>query len=325
MTSYRKRGTTVRWENGTLIRVTESGVAIEQDGMFECYPTPGGIPASVILSVSEGSQNATTVATKARAEGDGRRILRSFADAQDDGWDAHDGGGGHGGDADAPDLPSIANHLQTLTGGLHIERLILTAGEAEHEYGDVRWHEQTRRLHLSLTSGRLRVLIDTASFDLDGIACIADVLRRAEDVERDPPALLRLAPNVTAALLPFLVGLAPPNVTLLQTAGGIDGRGMEIVEAASGWPNWYRPSYRVRPVRAPLNLRLECDVTGIDRDRPVAVALLAPVHGLLVRVLVDDGRCAWPATVRLTRIDAVARERVWYPYGAGSFGAEMML
>jgi hypothetical protein len=240
--------------------------------------------------------------------------LRSFADAQDD-----------GGEGAAGKLTSIANRIQALTHSLHVERLILTAGEAEHEYGDVRWHEQSRRLHLALTRGRLRVLIDTASFDDPGVARIADSLRRAADAEQDPPARLRLAPNVTAALLPFLVGLAPPNVALLQTAGGVDGRGMAIVEAASGWPNWYRPSYRVRPRRAPLNLRLECDVTEIDRDQPVAVALLAPVHGLLFRVLVDDGRRAWPATVRLARIDAVGRERTWYPYGAGSFGAEMML
>jgi hypothetical protein len=75
----------------------------------------------------------------------------------------------------------------------------------------------------------------------------------------------------------------------------------------------------------PLNLRLRCDVTEIERDRPVAVALLAPPDGLTLRVLVDDGARAWPATVRVTRIDAVAEEVTWYPYGGGSFGAEMML
>ena len=35
---YRKRGSVVRWENGTLVRVTESGVAIEEDGVFTCHP-----------------------------------------------------------------------------------------------------------------------------------------------------------------------------------------------------------------------------------------------------------------------------------------------
>jgi hypothetical protein len=279
---YRKRGTTLRWENGTQIRVTESGVAVEvavdNAELFECYPDPAG---------------------------DGR-----IAPPPVDG---------------ATSLNAVAEEVRTAAHGLTIERLILTEGFAEHEYGDIRWSEQTCRLHLALTRNDLRVLIDTASFDVTGIERIADALRRAVDTEQSPPPRLRLAPNVTAALLPLLAGLAPPNVTLLQTAGGVDGRGAPIVEAASGWPNWYRPSYRVRPVRAPLNLRLECEVTAIDSARPVAVALLAPVRGLLFRALVDDGIRAWPATVRLTRIDAVATERVWYPYGAGSFGAEMML
>jgi hypothetical protein len=169
---------------------------------------------------------------------------------------------------------------------------------------------------------------------------VADVLARAEDIEREAPARLRLAPNVTAALLPALIGIAPPNVRLVQTAGGVDGCGEPIVEAeelrgtrgtrgTESWPNRYRPSYRVRPVRMPLQLRLECDVTAIDEDQPRAVALLAPVsvvHGQLVlRVLVADGDRAFPSTVRVARIDAVSDRRTWYPYGGGSFGAEMML
>jgi hypothetical protein len=75
----------------------------------------------------------------------------------------------------------------------------------------------------------------------------------------------------------------------------------------------------------PHNLRLECDVTQIDEARPRAIALLAPADGLTLRVLVEDGPRVYPCTVRVTRIDAVSNERTWYPYGAGSFGAEMML
>ncbi len=75
----------------------------------------------------------------------------------------------------------------------------------------------------------------------------------------------------------------------------------------------------------PLNLRLRCDVNEIEPDRPVAVALLAPIEGLTLRVLVDEGARAYPATVHVTRIDAVSDTAVWYPYGGGSFGAEMML
>jgi hypothetical protein len=78
-------------------------------------------------------------------------------------------------------------------------------------------------------------------------------------------------------------------------------------------------------VSTPLNLRLECDVDVIDRDVPEAIALLAPVTGLMLRVLVADGGRFYPTTIRVTRIDAVSPDRTWYPYGAGAFGSEIML
>ena len=75
----------------------------------------------------------------------------------------------------------------------------------------------------------------------------------------------------------------------------------------------------------PLNLRLECDDTHVDEDAPRAIALLAPVTGLTIRVLIEDARRVFPATITVTSIRAVSNERVWYPYGGGSFGAAMML
>lgn len=270
---YRKSGSVVRWENGTLVGVTERGIAIEEGALFECRPEPG-------------------------------RTLPPLDPA--------------------PVLDAV-RAVQHAAGEIAVERLIVSDGIAEHEYGSRRWDEQTRRIHLSLLRGHTRALLDLGTFELEDIARVAEAMSRLDEEERPVPPRLRLAPNVTAALLPSLVGLAPPNVRLLQSANGIDGRGEEIVEAASGWPNWYRPSYRVRPLRMPLHLRLECDVTAIERDRPVAVALIAPVDRLTVRVLVDDGERAFPATIRVTRIDAVAGARIWYPYGGGSFGAEMML
>jgi hypothetical protein len=229
----------------------------------------------------------------------------------------------------AGNLPAVAAEIESLIpDGIAIERLILTHGVADHECNGTSWREENRRVHLSLVRDETRALLDLATFDFEHVSIVAEALTRLAP-ERDPSPRLRLAPNVTAALIPSLVDLAPPNVRLIQTAGGIDGKGSPIAEAqaeaTATWPNWYRPSYRARPVRMPLNVRIECDVTTIERDRPIAVALLAPVRGLTLRVLVDDGRSAWPATVRLARIDAVANERTWFPYGGGSFGAEMML
>jgi hypothetical protein len=279
--SYRKQGRVVRWENGTVVRVTESGVAVEEGELFRCWPD--------------------------RTDRTDRTDETETSDQSYLSYSSY-----------------LSYQIAQATANVTVERLLLTHGHAHHQYGDRSWSDETRRLHLSLVKGTMRVLIDQADFDITGITRIATALGRAE-AERDAPPRLRLAPNVTAALLPALVGVAPPNVKITQTAGGIDGNGNDIVEADTNWPNWYRPSYRVRPVKAPLNLRIECGVTAIEEDRPIAIALLAPVHGTILRVLVEDRDRVYPATVRVTRIDAVAAGRRFYPYGAGSFGAEMML
>ncbi|HUP59444.1 MAG TPA: hypothetical protein VNA69_03375 [Thermoanaerobaculia bacterium] len=273
--TYRKRGTVVRWENGTLVRVTENGVAIEDGNFFSCEPErrlPAGRSADILSAAVQ--QRARTI-------------------------------------------------ISMIEPPITIERLVLSHGIAEHDFNGRTWSDEAQRLHLSLIHKNIRALVDS----IDDIPRVADALARC-DGERDAPARLRLAPCVTAALVPSLIGLAPPNIELWQTAGGIDGKG-NAIEAVrierEPWPNWYRPSYRVRPIRMPLDVRIRCEVIAIERDRPLAVALLAPIDGLTLRVLVDDGERAWPATVRVTRIDAVADEAVWYPYGGGSFGAEMML
>lgn len=255
---YRKQGTVARWENGTLIRVTESGVAREDGDFFESFP-----------------EAATAF---------------------------------HPPPVEAPS-PAVA---------FTYERLILIEGYAEHECGGRRWRERTRRLHASVTYGKLRALVDQAHFDLTHLERIAHALQRAEPEERDAPQRIVLAPNVTAAVLPFL-----PNTT--QTAGGVDGYGNDVVEAAGEWPNFYRPSYRARPVRMPHDLRLDHEGSDIDPELPRAIALLAPAESPSVRVLVVDRERVYPATVEVTNIRAVGREREWYPYGAGSFGAELML
>jgi hypothetical protein len=211
-----------------------------------------------------------------------------------------------------PDLPR----------DVRVERAVISWGVAEHRFDERQWTSETRQLHYALTRGRLRVLIDATWDRAAEIGVIAEALRVSEEGERAAPARLRVAPSVTAALLPVLRGLAPPNVRLRQTGGAIDAYGEVVQEDGV---HFYRPSYRVRPVRAAFDLRLECEVTEIEEDRPVAVALLEPVRGPQLAVLVRDGERVYPCRVRVSRIDAVSDQRVWYPYGAGSFGAEMML
>jgi hypothetical protein len=257
---YRKRGRVVRWEHGTLVRVIEAGIAIEDGESFECRPE---------------LMDALPV------------------------WSSG--------------VVEVARQLAALS----LERLVISEGRAEHECNGVQWHDETRRVHASLVKGHLRALVDLASFDLDDVHRIADVLARAALNERRAPSRLRLAPNVTAALLPHLH-------TSIQMEGGMDGKGRPIVEARGEWPNWYRPSYRVRPVRMPLNLRADCEVESIDASLPLAVALLAPIEDQVLRVLVDDGARVFPATARVTALRAAAPPRTWYPYGGGAWGAESL-
>ncbi len=249
---YRKRGHVVRWENGTLVRVSESGIAIEDGELFTCEP-----------------EQRDPLALK-------------------------------------------SEHAAIRVTDVTIERLIVSHGIAEHEFDGRTWSEETRRIHLSIVNGRIRALLDS----FDDVERVANALKRAEQREREAPKHLVLAPNVSAALLPSL-----PNVE--QAAGGIDGKGNDIGERYG--ENWYRPSYRVRPIRMPLNLRLRHNKTAIDPDLPRAVALLAPPDGLTVRVLIEDGTRVYPSTVRVRKIEAVSENVIWYPYAGGSFGAEMML
>jgi hypothetical protein len=207
---------------------------------------------------------------------------------------------------------------------LAIERLIVSEGVAEHEFEGRRWRDATRRIHLAMTFRQLRALIDLGDFVLDDVRLIATALSRAED-RIHTESQMRLAPNVSAALLPALINIAPPNIQLMQTAGGVDGKGLPIGKSTGRWPNWYRPSYRGRPIRAPFSLRATCDVKDIDEDLPRAIALLAPVERLTLHVLCVHRDAVFPATVRIARIDAISDATRWYPYGAGSFGAELML
>ena len=313
---YRKRGRVARWEHGRVIVVSEAGEAIEEKGVFEVRQgEAGGLAHEVDIDIKH-------VSSRALARDLGGRVAREARlpptqvprYARDD---------------TADDVARVAAEILRH----HPERLIVSHGIAEHDCNGVRWQEETRRVHVSLAKKGIRALIDRADFDLDPIERIASALGRA-GAERAAPPRIRLAPSVTAALLPSLVGLAPPNVELWQAGGGLDGNGEKIDEfrvetpgriAGATWPNVFRPSYRFRPVRMPLNLRLECEVDVIDRDIPEAIALLAPVAGLILRLLVVDRRRVYPATIRVTRIDAVAGERSWYPYGAGAFGSEIML
>lgn len=138
------------------------------------------------------------------------------------------------------------------------ERVVVVAGFAIHEYGDVRWEDETRRVHVALTRKPWRVFVD----DFD-VATVRDALARCEG-EKDFAHLIR-------------------SPQFEQLPGGLDGYGRPIEHRRVDGepPNFYRPSYRVRPVRRWMNVR--AIPSGSMQAGPKVLAL---VDG--GKALVDD-------------------------------------
>lgn len=174
---------------------------------------------------------------------------------------------------------------------VHPERLLVSDGVAEHECNGVRWQERSRRVHAALVIGtRDRALVDLDTFDVDVFRRIAGATLAPERrVDR-----VRVAAHLAASLLPQLVGL----VDLEQLAGGFDGRGLPIgASRVDGQPpNWYRPSYRVRPRRAWLNLHARNSAAIID-EAPVAIATMAAPDPHTFRLLCLSGEELFPVIV----------------------------
>ena len=205
--------------------------------------------------------------------------------------------------------------------GVTIERLIATAGDSEHEFGGVRWEEKSVRLHIALTHRTTRVVLDlggelVTDVPVGDVALVSRALAYADDVRAAPPQSV-LAPHVTAALLPRL------HVTLIETSHGRDGKGAVISERVldgSPHPHWFRPSYRVRPVRMPFHVRAEPTAEDVPPALPRVVALLGADEALY-----QDGDIAFRSTIELRRPRLVGPPRAWYPLGAGAFGSEVLL
>jgi hypothetical protein len=284
---YRKWGRVVRYENGILLSISEAGEAFEKDGVFQSRPLVEE-PAQTRVSVSHRDPELAAFVKETQA--------------------------------------NVAQTLLSVRSG-RIERFIASAGIATHETNGSKWTEESRRVHIALVNPLikppLRALIDLASFDVEIVATVADALARA-GAERSAPKRIRLAPNVSAAILPSLVG----ELAMDQTGGGFDGGGKPIETRAvthDAPPNWYRPGYAVRPVRAWLNIRA-LPFGRIDPEAPLGIALLEPVHGTTLRVLCVDDNDVFPTIVDASHVVAVSPNTpLLYPYAAGSFGTEMML
>ena len=83
--------------------------------------------------------------------------------------------------------------------------------------------------------------------------------------------------------------------------------------------NVFRPTYRQRPIAAPFNLCAK-PFGVIDREAPLAIAI---VNGSSLLCIHDADVFLMP--LRIDDIQAAGEPGRWYPYAAGSFGAELML
>ena len=222
---------------------------------------------------------------------------------------------------DAKSVDAAARKIESIIKPpLVVERLFLSEGIVAHECDGIRWNETPRRVHISIARPPIRALIDLAEFQFELVDSIANALLRAGE-ERAAPRRIRLAEHVGAALLPSA------KFDKSQSAAPYDGKGRPIAErrvTSSEPPSWFRPSYRLRPRRAWFHLKID-SFGHFDPQVPQAIALLAPIGDRVVRVLCIDGDHAYPTSVRIGRLVAARPTSTWYPYGAGAFGAEMML
>ncbi|HUJ14847.1 MAG TPA: hypothetical protein VL284_13765 [Thermoanaerobaculia bacterium] len=224
-----------------------------------------------------------------------------------------------------PDSDAIDRAAREIEGmvkpPLLLERLFVSEASVTHECNGIRWSETLRRVHVAIARPPVRALVDLADFEFDLVQRIADALLRAGG-EREAPKRLRVAESVGAALLPLLA------IERRQIAAPHDGKGRRIDErlvTSMQPPNWFRPSYRLRPRRAWFHVRAE-ELGEVDEGLPEAIALLAPV-GEAVQLLCVEGDRVFPAAVIPARRPPLAARpsRRWYPYAAGTFGTELMI
>lgn len=279
MTVYRKHGRVVRYENGTVVHVDETGEAREIGGEFWAEPA---------MAARTGQTEELRAEEREAAVRRGSSAVQALAERH----------------------------------GVRLERIVVSEGIAEHEAGSHHWQETSRRIHLSLAHRSHRALLDLADFDDALVEEIALALASVEGERVLTVALL--APNVTAAVLPALTGV----IALEQMPSGHNGYGEPVarcpVSGAAAPPNWYRPSYRIRPVRAWHNVRA-VPFGLLERGVPRVIALLAPPEKGVLRVLCQEGHSAFAATVTVTTVRAVGEPVRWYPYAAGTYGADMLL
>lgn len=248
-------------------------------------------------------------------------------------------------------LESFASRVQTsIPAPVRLDRLVVAAGSAAHGVegdGPARaWEDANARCFasLSLPDTPLQLELDLGAPSLEGIDLsplqdAANAMRRYRGV-MTPPDEFRLEPVVSAALWRALAtahASSPANRLYQSTHPdfGMDGNGLPVERHFDApWPNVYRPSYRGAPVAMPFHLDIETPTID-SAGCPAVVAVVEPLHlvrnVLLMVVLCDDGEAAFrvvvalPPDAWLLSIQGAGDRRMWFPFGAGSWGRDVRI
>ena len=314
MTRYFKTGRSLRIERTAAVRsaieLHETGFALEEDELFSCGPVSAA----------------------------GDLIDNPQAD--------------HAADLET----SIGSVFPANVG---IERLVLVAGSTTHSIQSspegnpsATWRELFVRLHLSMTNRarRIRTVIDlggssASQIDLADIRRIVSAVGDYSGERRSlpPGAILEIAPHITAALLAHPTLPAAPPVTIHQSPHDqfrFDGYGKPIeevvIDSSALAPNFFRPSYRARPVRGWFHVDLryenESEQTA-DFSAEAVIGPLGPERGRIVLALLcrdSDGsvfatQLELPADAWTSSITFASSERRWFPYAAGTWGRSLRI
>ena len=289
--------------------------------MTERYEKRG---SAIRLEMSRGDAVIVTVNEQGVAENDGGSFAsRSLAPPEDPEQSV------------SLEIESLA---RTLAQSPRIERASVSSGISTHrvvdERGERQWKTRDALAHISLRTPfgpPIEATIDGAHF-LDWFHEIDVLLSRARRLRAATRAAALhfvLDPLAAAQLWAHVARSPHVESSLQQCARTIherDGAGDEIDEgpgSAGRRRNVFRPSYRYRPLRVPLNLKRLPFGTAVESDvRIVSFESLSGDSSIRGHAFVVDRGLLSFAEVHLdpAAIDFVGDTQLWFPIDAGVWG-----
>jgi hypothetical protein len=241
----------------------------------------------------------------------------------------------------------VSKALQLAGGELSVRRLTAFVSHTEHAIEEPArsWSESHARLFVRYENQKaaagIDLLVGGASCDALPFLCVeeaAEALRRF-DGNQVRTSSVSLAPHLTAQIWTWLVGTPGRHLGISQGQHPdypLDGSGLPVTPTdpfTMEWPNTFRPSYRYPARRMALHLLARgAPVARRSNWRAVAFLENRPEEGSQgtggFSFLVTDGArsgVVHPPAEWIRRMVLLGSEKIWFPYGAGSYGEEAEL